>query len=189
MAKKKAKKKVAKKAPARKTAAKKKSRPTRTKPAKKTARAKKKAAPKKKATPKKKAASKKSAAKKTARKKKAPARASRTVKKKKTAAKKKTGKRSSSKLGRPRVPADAQLDLVFRNDYKAREVFDFLGVATIRELEKLGPDQIIRMLTGPMVQTVGRIRKSMAIFNRSLAGDLEFAIEFKEAMAKSANSE
>lgn len=181
MAKKQAKKKVAKKAPAGKTAAKKKS--TRTKAAaKKTTRAKK-AAPKRKVA--------KKPAKKVARKKKAPARAARTTVKKKTVARKtrkKTGKRAST-LGRPRVPADAQLDIVFRKDYKAREVFEFLGVTTVRELEKFGPDEIIRLLTGPMVQTVGRIRKAMALCNRSLAGDLEFALEFKEkAMASSESS-
>ena len=58
-----------------------------------------------------------------------------------------------------------------------------------RATEKYGPDQIIRLLTGPMVQTVGRIRKGMAMCNRSLAGDKAFALEFKQkVVASSSNS-
>ncbi|MEX2285693.1 MAG: hypothetical protein WD648_01310 [Planctomycetaceae bacterium] len=82
-------------------------------------------------------------------------------------------------LGRPRLPADARLDFVFQRDYQAREVFAFLGVQTIRELEEFSPDEIIRRLTGPMVQTVERIRKALALSNRSLLKDRDFALKFK----------
>jgi len=186
MAKKKSKKTTAKKAPARRRA-----------PAKKTAPKRKKAATKKAARPKrattaKKTATKKKAAKKPAKKvarKKAPAGTARTrVATKSKTARKKTTKKTATTLGRPRVPADAQLDLVFRKDYEAREVFGFLGVTTVRELEKFGPDQIIRLLTGPMVQTVGRIRKGMAMCNRSLDGDKAFALEFKQKVLASSSS-
>jgi hypothetical protein len=87
-------------------------------------------------------------------------------------------------LGRPRVPVDARLDLVFQKDYQAREVFEFLGVETIRELEGFGPAEIIEKLTAPMVQTVQRIRKALALCNRALAGDQAFAAEFKAEFAR-----
>lgn len=86
----------------------------------------------------------------------------------------------ASTLGRPRVPGDAALDLVFRNDFKAREICDFLGVKTVKELEQFHPDEIIHRLTGPMIQTVGRIRKALAIANRCLKDDEEFALEFRD---------
>ncbi|HEV8002641.1 MAG TPA: hypothetical protein VGP63_22330, partial [Planctomycetaceae bacterium] len=50
-------------------------------------------------------------------------------------AKKPAARRKSSGFGRVRVPVDARLDLVFQKDYQAREVFDFLKVQSIRELE------------------------------------------------------
>ena len=122
------------------------------------------------ATAKKKAAGKKTVRRKMAAKKSARRGTARSVKKK--------AKRPKS-LGRPRLPADAQLDLVFQKDYQAREIFAFLGVETVRELEAYGPDEIIERLAGPVIQTVGRIRKALALSNRCLAGDLDFAIEFQ----------
>ncbi|MGE0759280.1 MAG: hypothetical protein AB7O38_19840 [Pirellulaceae bacterium] len=82
-------------------------------------------------------------------------------------------------MGPPRLPSDARLDFVFQKDYQAREVFHFLGVHTIRELEEFAPDDIIKRLTGPMVQTVERIRKVLAMSNRNLAKDRDFALKFK----------
>jgi hypothetical protein len=101
-----------------------------------------------------------------------------------TAARKKKATRKTASLGRARIPADARLDLVFQKDYQAREVFDFLRVETIRELEQFGPSEILEKLTGPMVQTVQRIRKALALSNRCLAGDQEFAAEFKAEFAR-----
>ncbi len=115
--------------------------------------------------------------------------AGKKITKEKTAAKrrsnstKKTTKRAES-LGRPRLPADAKLDLVFQKDYQAREVFAFLHVSTLRELEEFGPDEIIEKLTGPMLQTVGRIRKSLAMSNRSLKNDRKFALEFQAQLKR-----
>ena len=119
-----------------------------------------------------KAPSKKKATNKSARKK--------STANKKAAAKKRIGKTKS--LGRPRVTLDARLDLLFHKDYQAREVFDFLRITSVRELEKLAPDEIIKKLAGPLYQTVQRIRKTMALCNRSLSGDRDFAFEFKQQL-------
>lgn len=96
----------------------------------------------------------------------------------------KAGKKGADSLGRPRVPADAVLDLVFRNDYQAREVFGFLGVHTVRELEEHDPQDVIEKLTSPMVQTVSRIRKALAMNNRFMKGDRKFALEFQKRLKK-----
>ncbi|HET6327727.1 MAG TPA: hypothetical protein VFG04_23795 [Planctomycetaceae bacterium] len=92
--------------------------------------------------------------------------------------KKPAARRKSTGFGRVRVPVDARLDLVFQKDYQAREVFDFLKVQSIRELEQFGPAEIIDRLTGPMQQTVLRIRKTLALVNRHLAKDEKFAQDF-----------
>jgi hypothetical protein len=86
-------------------------------------------------------------------------------------------------LGRVKVSADARLDLVFQKDYQAREIFEFLKVQTLRELEQHGPDEIVERLTGPMVQTVQRIRKTLAMINRHLARDEKFAKAFLAEVA------
>lgn len=135
------------------------------------------------------------AAKKTKTKKKAARRSKKQAKKKKTkpakktasrkkpatrkASRKKTATKKPKSLGRPRVTADAKLDHVFQKDYQAREIFEFLGVTTIRELEVYGPAEIVDRLTAPMVQTVQRIRKTLALVNRCLANDRQFALDFK----------
>lgn len=137
----------------------------------------------KKATAKKKSSSRsatKKAATKTAAKKK-------VAKPKKAAAKKTSApKRKSSKaktLGRPRVPGDADVDKVFKNDFEARKICEFLNVKTLKQLEKYDPDEIVAKLKAPIVQTVGRMRIALAIANRSLSGDERFAIDFRERHA------
>lgn len=132
-------------------------------------------------------------AKKTTRKTGAKKKSGRpAAKKKKKAAKRTTGKKSVRKpvgkktaarkkkksLGRAKISADAKLDVVFQKDYQAREVFAFLRVATVRELEEHAPDEIIEQMTRPLVQTVNRIRKTLALANRSLAGDEKYALAF-----------
>ena len=89
------------------------------------------------------------------------------------------GKPSKS-LGRSRIPVDAPLEVVFQNDMQAREAFAFLGVNTIRELEQFHPDDLVMRLTSPAKQTVGRIRKILAMNNRCLEGDESFALEYQE---------
>jgi hypothetical protein len=111
---------------------------------------------------------------------KKPAAKSRTKKVPRAAAKKPraAARKRPAGLGRVKVSADARLDLVFQKDYQAREIFEFLKVQTLRELEQHGPDEIIERLTGPMVQTVQRIRKTLALINRHLAYDEKFAKAF-----------
>ena len=89
------------------------------------------------------------------------------------------------KLGRSQIPIDAPLDIVFQNDPSAKEAFVFLQIHTIRELEQFEPDELVRRLTSPAKQTVGRIRKILAMNNRSLESDEAFALEFKERLSQS----
>ena len=93
-------------------------------------------------------------------------------------------KKAGRKLGRSRIPIDAPLDVVFQNDLSAREAFVFLGIHTMRELEQFEPDELVMRLTSPAKQTVGRIRKILAMNNRCLSGDESFALEFQERLAQ-----
>lgn len=90
----------------------------------------------------------------------------------------------SRKLGRSRIPIDAPLDVVFQNDLQAREAFMFLGIHSIRDLEQFNPDDLVLRLTGPAKLTVGRIRKILAMNNRCLSNDEEFALEFQELLSR-----
>lgn len=90
----------------------------------------------------------------------------------------------ASKLGRSRIPVDAPLDVVFQSDSEARDAFHFLGIHSIRELEQFSADQLVLRLTSPAKLTVGRIRKKLAMNNRCLAGDEEFAQQFHEVKPK-----
>ena len=149
---------------------------------KKATRAKKKTAAKARKAAKKKVAKKKparKAVKKKAGKAKKKSAARKPAKKKsaRKPAKKKAAKKGK-RLGRARISADAKLDVVFQKDYQAREVFDFLRVTTIRELEEHPPQEIIERMTRPLVQTVDRIRKALAMANRCLTGDEKFALQF-----------
>ncbi|MBL8849857.1 MAG: hypothetical protein JNG89_09240 [Planctomycetaceae bacterium] len=90
--------------------------------------------------------------------------------------------RGAADLGRARVSGTAELDQYFLKDYEARQVFAFLGVKTLKELEGFSSQEIIDRLTAPMLQSVNRIRKALALQNRCLAGDQNFAIEFKQQM-------
>jgi len=72
---------------------------------------------------------------------------------------------------RPKVTAEEKLYLLFKDDYEARQVFAYLRVETVGELERYSPAQIIDVLTKPLQQTVGRIREKLAEKYRRLAGD------------------
>jgi len=85
-------------------------------------------------------------------------------------------------LGRPTVTLDSKLDELFLKDYEVRQVFEFLNVTTLRELEEHKPGEIVDKLTEPMVQAVGRIRKVLALQKRCLKGDEKFAKDFKLMM-------
>lgn len=128
----------------------------------------------------KKVARKKPAKKKTTRRKAAPKKKAAARPTKKKVARKKT----PIGLGRARIAGTAELDRYFAKDYEAREVFHFLGVKTLKELEQFRPEEIVEVLTRPVVHTVDRIRKALALQNRCLAGDQKFALEFKSLMEK-----
>ncbi|MBC8290597.1 MAG: hypothetical protein H8E37_09795 [Planctomycetes bacterium] len=171
---------MAKKKKAAKKAAKKKA--VKKKVAKKVA-SKKKAASRKKTASRKKAAKKKkakTAAGKASAKKKKKKTTKKSAKKKSTAKKKKTAR--PMPLGRPKVTLDSKLDELFLKDYEVRQVFEFLNVNTLRELEEHKPDEIVEKLTQPMVQAVARIRKILALQKRCLKGDEKFAKDFKLMM-------
>jgi hypothetical protein len=77
-------------------------------------------------------------------------------------------------VGRPKIPGDADLDLVFKEDYEARQCFKFLGVHSVWELERIGPDELLDILAQPVKRLVDRIRQKLAQNNRFLAGDRDF---------------
>jgi hypothetical protein len=100
---------------------------------------------------------------------------------KKDAVKKKTKKPASKapKLGRPKVTGEELLYLLFKEDYHARQVFEFLRVNTVKELEQFSASEIIKRLSQPVRNTVERIRQTLANYNRCLAEDMEYALEKK----------
>lgn len=161
-----AKKKAARKANSAKKAVKKKA--VRKTPARKTA-------------VKKKVATKKLAKKKTAKKKTPAEKVARQSAKPKQVVKKKATKASRPMpLGRPKVTLDSKLEQLFLRDLEIREVCEFLGVTTLRDLEEYKADEIIEKLTAPVVNTVARMRKALAMTNRCLKGDQKFARDFKK---------
>lgn len=83
-------------------------------------------------------------------------------------------------LGRPLVTQEEKLYMLFHEDYLARQVFEFLRVETIKELEQFSQQQIIHMMTKPLRTTVDRIRQRLAQFKRSLKDDEQFAAEFRK---------
>ena len=89
----------------------------------------------------------------------------------------------SVSLGRPKVVGEELLDLVFKEDFHARQIFVFLGVRTVRELEDFGPQQILDKAAQPLKETIDRIRRRLALLNRALREDQEFAIRFLERLA------
>jgi hypothetical protein len=105
-----------------------------------------------------------------------------TMKSKKPARKAAPAKRAAAKpptLGRPRVTGEELLYLLFKEDYHARQVFEFLRVNTVKELERYSAQEIIRRLSQPVRDTVERIRQTLAGYNRCLVDDLEYALKTK----------
>jgi hypothetical protein len=102
----------------------------------------------------------------------------------KTAAAKPAPKRPKAKpaLPRPTVTGEEKLFLLFKDDYHARQIFDFLRVETVRELEQFPPAEIVTRLSRPIVESVERIRRRLAEKNRYLSGDDAYlAAVIKEA--------
>ena len=87
---------------------------------------------------------------------------------------------TAGSLGRPRVTGEEKLFLLFKQDFHARQVFDFLRVTTVKELEQYSPEQIIKLLSQPVRQAVEQIRIKLAENNRSLADDKDYTRRFKE---------
>lgn len=95
------------------------------------------------------------------------------------AAKRKARTKKPPSLGRPKVTAEEPLYLLFKEDYHARSIFEFLRVDTVRELEQFSAVEIIKRLSQPVRDSVERIRTKLAEYNRCLAGDMEYALEKK----------
>lgn len=81
-------------------------------------------------------------------------------------------------LGRPLVTQEEKLYMLFHDDYQARQVFEFLRVDTVKELEQFSQQQIVHMMSKPLRMTVDRIRQRLAQFKRSLKDDEHFAADF-----------
>lgn len=110
---------------------------------------------------------------------------------KKTAKAKPAGKKPAAKkagksapkqksLPRPKVTGDEDLDMLFKEDYHARQIFAFLRVHTVRELEQLEAKDIIKQLSRPLEESVERIRRKLAEKNRYLTGDQQFMLEQRQ---------
>jgi hypothetical protein len=83
-------------------------------------------------------------------------------------------------LGRVLGSQDEKLYLLFKEDFHARQIFEFLRAETVRDLEQFSPQEIVKLLSQPIHATVRRIRQKLAERNRHLAGDESFVIEYKE---------
>jgi hypothetical protein len=112
-----------------------------------------------------------------AKKKLAKAAKKRPVKKKPAGKTKKAAKAKTPSLGRPTVSQEEKLFLLFREDFHARQIFEFLRAETVQDLEQFSPEEIVKRLSQPIRQSVQRIRLKLATHNRCLRDDQEFAIE------------
>ncbi|MGE0605697.1 MAG: hypothetical protein AB7O62_01130 [Pirellulales bacterium] len=83
-------------------------------------------------------------------------------------------------LGRPKVNVDEPLFMLFKEDYGARQLFAFLRVETVRDLEQYEADDIVRRATLPIQESVERIREKLAEKNRYLAGDEQYLIRYRK---------
>jgi hypothetical protein len=101
----------------------------------------------------------------------------RPAKKKPAAKVKKPVKGKLPSLGRPTVSQEEKLFLLFREDFHARQIFEFLRAETVQDLEQFSPEEIVRRLSQPIRQSVQRIRLKLAAHNRCLRDDQEFALE------------
>jgi hypothetical protein len=84
---------------------------------------------------------------------------------------KKVSAKKKPRLPRPTITGEEKLFLLFKDDYHARQIFDFLRVETVHDLEQFTADEIFKRLTRPMAESVERIRRRLADKNRYLSGD------------------
>ena len=131
---------------------------------------------------KKKASAKKSKPAKSAKKKASKGKA---APKKSSATKKPAARKAAMEpevsLGRPLVTQEEKLYMLFKGDYHARQIFEFLRVNTLKELEELSPQQIVRRVSKPVFDTVDRIRQMLAEMKRSLRDDEAYAKEYRDS--------
>ncbi len=107
-----------------------------------------------------------------------------TARKATASGKKAATRKKSASLGRPRIAGTAELDMEFKGDFGARQIFQFLDVQTFKDLEEFSPQEITDRVITPLVQAVERIRKQLAMANRHLAGDRKFARAFQSELSK-----
>jgi hypothetical protein len=88
-------------------------------------------------------------------------------------------------MPRPLVTGEKFLYMLLHEDYHARQIFEFLRVQTVRELEEHSADEIVRRLSAPIRQSVDRIRERLADKNRYLSGDERYLLD-RKATAKAA---
>jgi len=124
---------------------------------------------------------KKAARKPVAKKVAKPAKAAKKVTKTKPVKKAKSARKAAAPetLGRPLVTAEEKLYMLFKEDYHARQIFEFLRVNTVGELEQYSPQQITHILSTPIRTTVDRIRQRLADLKRHLRDDLTYAHEYR----------
>lgn len=122
---------------------------------------------------------KKKTVKKSAQVKRSTKAAAKTSRKpaKKPAARKPAGRvKKKPALPRPTIPGEEKLFLLFKDDCHARQVFDFLRVETVHELEQFTPDEIFKRLTRPVAESVERIRRRLAEKRRYLSSDEDYML-------------
>ena len=88
--------------------------------------------------------------------------------------------KAEASLGRPLVTQEEKLYMLFHDDYQCRQVFEFLRVETVKELEEFTPQQIVHLMSRPIRLTVDRIRQRLAQYKRSLKDDEQFAAEYRQ---------
>jgi hypothetical protein len=83
-------------------------------------------------------------------------------------------------VGRPKVTAEEMLYLLFKEDFPARQIFTFLRAETVKDLERHSPKEILQRVTEPLRHTIQRIRERLAAYNRCLAEDGDFLVEYQK---------
>lgn len=83
-------------------------------------------------------------------------------------------------IGRPLVSGEEKLYLLFKEDYHARQIFEFLRCETIKDLEQFSPEQIVRLLSKPIRATLERVRQKLAEKNRHLLDDAAYAAAWRK---------
>ena len=78
------------------------------------------------------------------------------------------------------VTQEEKLYMLFKEDYHARQIFEFLRVETVKDLEQFSPQQIVKLLSQPIQKTVLRIRRSWPRRTGTWPGT-RLCVEYKHA--------